>query len=103
MFIPQEIIRRKRDGAELGEDEIAAFVRGFRDGSIAEGQIAAFAMAVFFRGMSRAETTALTPAMKRPREVLGGSDLALPCPLLDKHSTGRVGHKNSLMEPATHA
>jgi thymidine phosphorylase len=97
MFIPQEIIRRKRDGAELGEDEIAAFVRGFRDGSIAEGQIAAFAMAVFFRGMSRAETTALTRAMKRSGEVLEWSDLALPGPLLDKHSTGGVGDKTSLM------
>src|SRR5712664_83003 len=97
MFIPQEIIRRKRDGAELGEDEIAAFVRGFRDGSIAEGQIAAFAMAVFFRGMSRAETTALTRAMKRSGEVLEWSDLALNGPLLDKHSTGGVGDKTSLM------
>src|SRR5260221_184369 len=97
MFIPQEIIRRKRDGAELGEDEIAAFVRGFRDGSIAEGQIAAFAMAVFFRGMSRAEATALARAMKRSGEVLEWSDLALPGPLLDKHSTGGVGDKTSLM------
>src|SRR5258706_28715 len=87
----------KPDGAELGEDEIAAFVRGFRDGSIAEGQIAAFAMAVFFRGMSRAETTALTRAMKRSGEVLEWSDLALPGPLLDKHSTGGVGDKTSLM------
>jgi thymidine phosphorylase len=97
MFIPQEIIRRKRDGAELGADEIAAFVRGFRDGSIAEGQIAAFAMAVFFRGMSRAETTALTRAMKRSGEVLEWTDLALPGPLLDKHSTGGVGDKTSLL------
>jgi thymidine phosphorylase len=97
MLIPQEIIRRKRDGAELGEAEITAFLRGFRDGSISEGQIAAFAMAVFFRGMTRAETTALTRAMKRSGEVLGWSDLALPGPLLDKHSTGGVGDKTSLM------
>jgi thymidine phosphorylase len=97
MFLPQEIIRRKRDGVELGADEITAFLRGFRDGSIAEGQIAAFAMAVFFRGMSRAETTALTRAMKRSGEVLDWSDLALPGPLLDKHSTGGVGDKTSLL------
>src|SRR5260370_13305558 len=63
MFIPQEIIRRKRDGAELGDDEIAAFVRGFRDRSIAEGQIAAFAMAALFRRMPRAHTTDLAPAI----------------------------------------
>src|SRR5258708_3637825 len=97
MFLPQEIIRRKRDGIELGEAEITAFLRGFRDGSIAEGQIAAFAMAVFFRGMTRAETTALTRAMKRSGEVLDWSDLALAGPLLDKHSTGGVGDKTSLL------
>jgi thymidine phosphorylase len=97
MFLPQEIIRRKRDGVELKADEITAFLRGFRDGSIAEGQIAAFAMAVFFRGMTRAETTALTRAMKRSGEVLDWSDLALAGPLLDKHSTGGVGDKTSLL------
>src|SRR3954451_12142918 len=97
MFLPQEIIRRKRDGIELDPDEITVFLRGFRDGSIAEGQIAAFAMAVFFRGMTRAETTALTRAMKRSGEVLDWSDLALPGPLLDKHSTGGVGDKTSLL------
>jgi thymidine phosphorylase len=97
MFLPQEIIRRKRDGIELGADEITTFLRGFRDGSIAEGQIAAFAMAVFFRGMTRAETTALTRAMKRSGEVLDWSDLALNGPLLDKHSTGGVGDKASLL------
>ncbi len=97
MFLPQEIIRRKRDGVELDAAEITAFLRGFRDGSIAEGQIAAFAMAVFFRGMTRAETTALTRAMKRSGEVLDWSDLALNGPLLDKHSTGGVGDKTSLL------
>src|SRR5438270_8408998 len=97
MFLPQEIIRRKRDGIEPGADGITAFLRGFRDGSIAEGQIAPFAMAVFFRGMTRAETTALTRAMKRSGEGLAWSDLALPGPLLDKHSTGGVGDKTSLL------
>jgi thymidine phosphorylase len=97
MFLPQEVIRRKRDGIELGEAEITQFLRGFRDGSIAEGQIAAFAMAVFFRGMTRAETTALTRAMKRSGEVIDWSDLALGGRLLDKHSTGGVGDKTSLL------
>jgi thymidine phosphorylase len=97
MFLPQEIIRRKRDGIELGAAEITEFLRGFRDGSIAEGQIAAFAMAVFFRGMTRAETTALTRAMKRSGEVLDWSDLGLGGRLLDKHSTGGVGDKTSLL------
>src|SRR5260221_3907298 len=53
MFIPQEIIRRKRDSAELGEDEIAAFLRGLRHCSIADGQIAALAMAAILRGKHR--------------------------------------------------
>src|SRR5258708_34797179 len=97
MFLPQEPIRRTRDGVALDAAEITAFLRGFRDGSIAEGQIAAFAMAVFFRGMTRAETTALTRAMKRSGEVLDWSDLALNGPLLDKHSTGGVGDKTSLL------
>src|SRR5258706_26417 len=74
MFLPQEIIRRKRDGVELDAAEITAFLRGFRDGSIAEGQIAAFAMAGFFRGMTRAETTALTPASILAKTEAAGLD-----------------------------
>src|SRR5258708_15126635 len=97
MFLPQEPIRRTRDGVALDAAEITAFLRGFRDGSIAEGQIAAFAMAVFFRGMTRAETTALTRAMKRPGQVLDWSDLALNGPLLDKHSTRGLRGKTSLL------
>lgn len=97
MALPQEIIRLKRDGAELRADEIAAFVRGFADGSTSEGQIAAFAMAVFFRGMSLAETAALTETMSRSGETLGWSDLDLPGPVIDKHSTGGVGDKVSLV------
>lgn len=93
-MLPQEIIRRKRDGAALSEAEIAFLVRGLTDESIGEGQIAAFAMAVFFRGMSMAERAALTRAMTASGTIL---DWSLPGPVLDKHSTGGVGDKVSLM------
>jgi thymidine phosphorylase len=96
-FLPQEIIRRKRDGAGLAEAEIAFFVRGLADGSIGEGQVAAFAMAVFFRGMTMAERVALTRAMAGSGTVIDWSGLALAGPVLDKHSTGGVGDKVSLM------
>ncbi|HVJ32022.1 MAG TPA: thymidine phosphorylase [Terriglobia bacterium] len=96
-MLPQEIIRRKRDGAELSEAEIAFMVRGIADESITEGQVAAFAMAVFFRGMTMAERVALTRNMTRSGTVLDWRDLHLPGPVLDKHSTGGVGDKVSLM------
>jgi thymidine phosphorylase len=95
--LPQEVIRAKRDGRALTEQEIAFFVAGITDGSISEGQAAAFAMAVFFRGMTRAETVALTCAMRDSGSVLDWSDADLPGPALDKHSTGGVGDKVSLM------
>jgi thymidine phosphorylase len=95
MRLPQEIIRRKRDGLSLADEEIAGFVAGFTDGSIGEGQAAAFAMAIFFRGLSRRETAALTRAMQRSGMTLDWSDL--PGPALDKHSSGGVGDKVSLM------
>jgi thymidine phosphorylase len=93
-MLAQEIIRRKRDGAALSEAEIGALVRGIADGSLADCQVSAFAMAVFFRGMSRAESTALTLAMRDSGRVLSWD---LPGPVLDKHSTGGVGDKVSLM------
>jgi len=96
-MLPQEIIRRKRDGKALGDAEIDAFVRGIADQSIGEGQVAAFAMAVFFRGMTRDEAVALTAAMTRSGAILDWRDLDLPGPILDKHSTGGVGDKVSLM------
>ncbi len=96
-FLPQEIIRRKRDGAVLEDHEIVAFVGGFTDGRVTESQIAAFAMAIFFRGMTRAETATLTRAMAQSGRTLGWAELALPGPVLDKHSTGGVGDKVSLM------
>jgi thymidine phosphorylase len=94
-MLPQEIIRRKRDGAALSRAEIAFMVAGLTDGSVTEGQVAAFAMAVFFRGMAMDERVALTLAMRDSGRVLDWSDL--PGPVLDKHSTGGVGDTVSLM------
>ena len=94
MRLPQEIIAAKRDGHELPAAEIAQFVAGLSDGSITEGQVAAFAMAIFFRDMSAAERVALTLAMRDSGTVLNWDDL--PGPALDKHSTGGVGDTVSL-------
>ena len=94
-MLPQEIIRRKRDGHRLSAEEIAAFVGGLTSGAVSEGQAAAFAMAVFFEGMSREEAVALTLAMRSSGAVLDWSDL--PGPVTDKHSTGGVGDNVSLM------
>jgi pyrimidine-nucleoside phosphorylase len=96
-MLPQEIIRRKRDGHELAGEEIELVVRGIRDGTLSEGQVAAFAMAVFFRGMSTAERVALTLGLARSGTVLDWQGLALPGPAIDKHSSGGVGDKVSLM------
>jgi thymidine phosphorylase len=96
-MLPQELIRRKRDGAALSAEEIAFLVRGITDGSIAEGQVAAFAMAVFFRGMTMDERVALTRAMTASGVALVWSGRKLSGPLLDKHSTGGVGDKVSLV------
>ncbi|PCE25416.1 thymidine phosphorylase [Paraburkholderia acidicola] len=97
MFLTQEIIRKKRDRQPLNEAEIAAFVRGVTDGSVSEGQVAAFAMAVFFNDMSIAERVAMTLAQRDSGQVLGWRDLDLPGPVLDKHSTGGVGDLTSLL------
>ncbi len=94
-MIPQEIIRRKRDGQVLGDEEIRAFIAGLTENRISEGQVAAFAMAVFFRGMSREETIALTLAMRDSGDVLSWGMSAKP--ISDKHSTGGVGDNVSLM------
>ncbi len=94
-MIPQEVIRRKRDGEALSGDEIAAFIRAMSEDRISEGQVAAFAMAVFFRGMTRDETIALTLAMRDSGDVLSWGDVGRP--IADKHSTGGVGDNVSLM------
>jgi thymidine phosphorylase len=92
--LPQEIIRRKRDGVRLSDAEIGEFVAGLTIGAIGEGQAAAFAMAVFLRGMADSETVALTLAMRDSGSVL---DWALPGPVVDKHSTGGIGDNVSLV------
>ncbi|MCG5482741.1 MAG: thymidine phosphorylase [Sinorhizobium meliloti] len=94
-MLPQEIIRKKRDGDRLDPADIAGFVAGVTDGSVSEGQAAAFAMAVWFSGMNRDECVALTLAMRDSGETLDWSDLARP--IVDKHSTGGVGDNVSLM------
>jgi thymidine phosphorylase len=96
-MLPQEVIRKKRDGGVLSDAEIEHFIKGLTDGSITEGQAAAFAMAVFFRGMEMPERIALTRAMMQSGTVLDWSRDGLNGPVVDKHSTGGVGDKVSLM------
>jgi thymidine phosphorylase len=94
-FLPQEIVRKKRDGGALPGEEIAFLVEGLTAGRVSEGQVAAFAMAVFFRGMSMDERVALTIAMRDSGDVLTWANAGGP--VLDKHSTGGVGDNVSLM------
>jgi len=94
-MVPQEIIRRKRDGGALSQEEISTFVAGLTDGFFSEGQVAALAMAILLNGMRRDETVSLTLAMRDSGAVLDWSDL--PGPITDKHSTGGVGDNVSLM------
>jgi len=95
--LPQEIIRVKRDGGRLERAHLEAFVAGLVDGSWSEGQVAAMAMAVFLNGLSAEETIDLTRSMQRSGEVLDWSDAGFDGPVLDKHSTGGVGDKVSLL------
>jgi thymidine phosphorylase len=96
-MLPQEIIRKKRDGGELSAEELAGFVSGLTQGTVSEGQAAAFAMAVFFRGMSGNESVALTLAMRDSGAVLSWPEERFQGSILDKHSTGGVGDNVSLM------
>ncbi len=97
-MLPQEIIRKKRDGGALDPEEIRFFVKGLTEGAISEGQIAAFTMATFFRGMTRPETVALTLAMRDSGTVIDWKTLGLDSrAIVDKHSTGGVGDKVSLI------
>ena len=92
---PQDIIRRKRDGAELSPEEIAFFVNGVTRGEIADYQSTALLMAIFLKGMTDREQAALTESMLRSGEILDFTDI--PKPKVDKHSTGGVGDKTSLL------
>jgi thymidine phosphorylase len=97
MILPQEIIRLKRDGRALSAGEIGDFIAGLVSGAVTEGQAAAFAMAVYFRGMTLDERVALTRAMTESGARLDWREANLPGPALDKHSTGGVGDNVSLM------
>ncbi|ETO50505.1 thymidine phosphorylase [Yersinia pestis 24H] len=97
MFLAQEIIRKKRDGQPLSEEEIRFFINGIRDNVVSEGQIAALAMTIYFHDMSMPERVALTMAMRDSGTVLNWKSLNLNGPLVDKHSTGGVGDVTSLM------
>ncbi len=95
MLRPAELIQSKRDGVELEPDDLAELVLGYARGEVPDYQMAAFCMAVYFRGLSAAETFALTDAMIRSGDTidLGG---AIGRKVVDKHSTGGVGDKTSI-------
>jgi thymidine phosphorylase len=94
-MLAQEIIRAKRDGLALNEAQIQNFVDGLTHHTWSEGQVAALGMAVFLRGMGRDEAVLLTRAMMNSGRVMRWPDM--PGPVLDKHSSGGVGDKVSLM------
>lgn len=95
-MIPQEIIKTKRNGGNLSQAEIQQFVRGLTDDSFSEGQVAALAMAIYLNGMQTDEIVALTLAMRDSGTVLNWQG-KLNGPVVDKHSTGGVGDKVTLM------
>ncbi len=94
-MLPQWIIEKKRNGDALTDDEIREFIQGFTRGTIPDYQMAALAMAIYFRGLSADETAALTEAMLRSGDVLDTASIAAP--KIDKHSTGGIGDKVSLI------
>jgi thymidine phosphorylase len=93
-MLAAEVIRRKRDGHALSREELEFLVRGITDGSLSDAQVGALAMALFLRGMEPAERVAFTAAMTRSGTVL---EWDIDRPVIDKHSTGGVGDKVSLM------
>ncbi|MSP15764.1 MAG: thymidine phosphorylase [Myxococcales bacterium] len=102
MFLPHEVIRRKRDGERLSTDDLTRFVAGVTDGSIPDYQAAAMLMAIYFRGLDDAELAAWADAMLRSGDVL--TLPSVTAPKVDKHSTGGVGDKISLpLAPAVAA
>ncbi len=96
-MLPQEIIRIKRDGGTLAPEQIDEFIAGVTSNKVTEGQVAALCMAVLLRGMSLPERVALTKAMSHSGRIMEWKSLGLNGPVLDKHSTGGVGDKTSLV------
>ena len=92
---PAELIERKRDGGELSADEMRELILGYGSGDVPDYQMAAFCMAVFFRGLTHAETFAMTDAMVQSGDTLDMHG-ALGRTVVDKHSTGGVGDKTSI-------
>ncbi|MGF1775449.1 thymidine phosphorylase [Vibrio nomapromontoriensis] len=97
MYLPQEIIRKKRDGQVLSAEEINFFIQGVANDTVSEGQIAAFAMTIFFNEMTMPERIALTCAMRDSGMVIDWGHMNFGGPIVDKHSTGGVGDVTSLM------
>ena len=95
-YVP-DLIRVKRDGGELEDEQVRELVAGIADGTVSDAQVGALAMAIVLNGMTPAERIALTGAMRDSGDVLDWSDAGLPGPALDKHSTGGVGDKVSLL------
>jgi len=95
MIHPAELIERKRDGEELSGQELTELLVGYAAGDVPDYQMSAFCMAVVFRGLSAAETLALTDAMIQSGETINLS-AALGRKAVDKHSTGGVGDKTSI-------
>ena len=92
---PVDVIRRKRNGQELSDGEIRSFVSGAVDGEISDARISALLMAIFLRGLNARELAALTDAMRGSGEVFDSTHVGRFC--VDKHSTGGVGDKTSLL------
>src|ERR1700761_5926636 len=97
LMLPQEIIRKKRDKGALTKAEIEAFIGGVTAKTTGEGQVASFCMAVLLNGMNRDERVNLTMAMARSGRTMEWDAEKLGGPVLDKHSTGGIGDKTSLM------
>ena len=96
-MIPQEIIRKKRDSEVLSKEEIIEFVNGLTNGSFSDAQIAAMSMAIFSNGMIPEETVHLTEAMTKSGDTINWSDIIDSELVCDKHSTGGVGDKTSIV------
>lgn len=96
-MIPQEIIRKKRDNKALTKEEISLFVKGLTDGSFSDPQIAAMSMAIFSNGMTPEETVNLTEAMTASGDTIDWSRIVDEELVCDKHSTGGVGDKTSII------